>query len=162
MICAALWPDPADGLCPESFRKVARSLMELWARNHRGLLSQEIYPHFVRNVQRRPQAQGDGRNDAAGLCNPAASLREEPIPLRTRPAGFYGSAMLRGVAGKSSTGNGFHSLGRCAGAIVINICPSATQGDQIDFISVALISGGNQLSNRSSDAIKTSRSKNAP
>lgn len=35
IICAALLPDPADPLCPESFRQKASQLMEQW-RNRRG------------------------------------------------------------------------------------------------------------------------------
>jgi putative DNA methylase len=34
VICAALWPDPADDLCPEPFNKVARERMLAWARDH--------------------------------------------------------------------------------------------------------------------------------
>jgi len=58
VICAALWPDPADELCRESFREEARRQMEIWARDHLGLLSQESYPHFVQ-IQQRPQALQD-------------------------------------------------------------------------------------------------------
>jgi len=58
VICAALWPDPADELCPESFRLEARKQIEIWSRDHLGLLSQESYPHFVQ-IQQRPQALQD-------------------------------------------------------------------------------------------------------
>jgi adenine-specific DNA methylase len=34
VICAALWPDPADPLCPESFKTKARELMLAWATQH--------------------------------------------------------------------------------------------------------------------------------
>jgi len=33
VICASLWPDPADELCPEMFRNVAREQMTKWAKN---------------------------------------------------------------------------------------------------------------------------------
>lgn len=46
VICASLWPDPADDHCPESFRKVARVQMGKWARDHLDLLSQESYSRF--------------------------------------------------------------------------------------------------------------------
>jgi adenine-specific DNA methylase len=46
VICASLWPDPADDLCPEVFRKVAREQMIKWAENHLKLLSEESYPRF--------------------------------------------------------------------------------------------------------------------
>src|SRR5437773_2393507 len=39
VICASLWPDPADPLCPEAFRKKARELIFTWATQHLGLAS---------------------------------------------------------------------------------------------------------------------------
>jgi putative DNA methylase len=47
VICAALWPDPADELCPESFRKAARELMSNWADHNLGLCSSESYGRFL-------------------------------------------------------------------------------------------------------------------
>src|SRR6266571_3076803 len=47
VICAALWPDPADPLCPESFRNTARSEMQKWAKDHLRLLGPESYKRFV-------------------------------------------------------------------------------------------------------------------
>jgi len=47
VICASLWPDPADDLCPEMFRKVAREQMIHCAKNHLKLLSEESFPRFV-------------------------------------------------------------------------------------------------------------------
>jgi putative DNA methylase len=41
VICAALWPDPADDVCPEVFRQSARKLMAHWADEHLGLCSAE-------------------------------------------------------------------------------------------------------------------------
>jgi putative DNA methylase len=46
VICAALWPDPADPLCPESFRAAAREQMLVWATAHLGSLSKESYARF--------------------------------------------------------------------------------------------------------------------
>jgi putative DNA methylase len=46
VICASLWPDPADPLCPDAFRKVAKEEMKAWATRHLGLMSQESYPRF--------------------------------------------------------------------------------------------------------------------
>lgn len=45
--CAALWPDPADGHCPQSFRAIARRLMLEWSA-HEGqeLLSPESRAQF--------------------------------------------------------------------------------------------------------------------
>ena len=53
VICAALWPDPADPLCPESFREVAREWMGRWSREYLGKLSADSYPHFM-VFQREP------------------------------------------------------------------------------------------------------------
>ncbi len=46
VICAALWLDPADPLCPEAFREVARTQMLRWATQHRQLLSAESFKRF--------------------------------------------------------------------------------------------------------------------
>ncbi|WP_338835674.1 DUF1156 domain-containing protein [Neomoorella thermoacetica] len=47
VICAALWPDPADPLCPESFRQAARTWMRQWAANHLTLLEAESLKRFL-------------------------------------------------------------------------------------------------------------------
>jgi len=47
VICAALWPDPADPHCPESFRACAREQMEKWACDHLKLCAEESGRHFV-------------------------------------------------------------------------------------------------------------------
>lgn len=47
VICAALWPDPADPNCPEAFRKAARDLMRKWAVEFIGFLSAESKKYFV-------------------------------------------------------------------------------------------------------------------
>ena len=41
VICASLWPDPADENCPEAFRSHAAELMFAWARDQVGLHSAE-------------------------------------------------------------------------------------------------------------------------
>ncbi|HOV80169.1 MAG TPA: DUF1156 domain-containing protein [Bacillota bacterium] len=53
VLCAALWPDPADPMCPETFRETARSLMKKWAREHLGLLGAESYRRFI-GFQKNP------------------------------------------------------------------------------------------------------------
>lgn len=58
VICAALWPDPADPLCPESFREIARTLMQDWANNHKELLGEESFARFVA-FQRNPSELED-------------------------------------------------------------------------------------------------------
>jgi adenine-specific DNA methylase len=47
VICAALWPDPADPSCPKSFRLAARQQMLGWARNNVKLLSSESADRFL-------------------------------------------------------------------------------------------------------------------
>src|SRR5215471_6337843 len=34
VICAALWPDPANDLCPESFREVVRQWVGKWSKDY--------------------------------------------------------------------------------------------------------------------------------
>lgn len=45
--CAALWPDPADDLCPEAFQETARARMRTWAREHLRLASAESAARMV-------------------------------------------------------------------------------------------------------------------
>src|SRR6266581_3657313 len=48
VVCAALWPDPVDNRCPESFRIAARHWMGLWAKNeYLGKLSADSYSRFI-------------------------------------------------------------------------------------------------------------------
>ena len=60
VICAALWPDPADPLCPESFRQTARESMTNWARNHLKLLSGESAERFLQ-LRNDPAKLNDDR-----------------------------------------------------------------------------------------------------
>src|SRR5204862_7715511 len=47
VICAALWPDPADKLCPPAFLEKARAEMLAWTSHDRqGLLSAESRERF--------------------------------------------------------------------------------------------------------------------
>jgi putative DNA methylase len=47
VICAALWPDPADELCPEPFKEAARKQMLTWAREHLRRASPDSAPLLV-------------------------------------------------------------------------------------------------------------------
>src|ERR1700676_5542749 len=47
VLCAALWPDPADPFCPAEFRVAARKLMTNWANDNLKLLGSESYDRFV-------------------------------------------------------------------------------------------------------------------
>src|SRR5438552_115049 len=54
VICAALWPDPADSECPDSFRIAARSQMQVWANDHIKLLSGPSADRFL-ELRRDPR-----------------------------------------------------------------------------------------------------------
>jgi adenine-specific DNA methylase len=58
VICAALWPDPADALCPDSFRETARMWMRKWAEKHSQLLGPESHKRFV-DIQKHPERLND-------------------------------------------------------------------------------------------------------
>jgi adenine-specific DNA methylase len=68
VLCAALWPDPADPTCPESFRLTARTLMQEWARNHKELLGKESFGRFV-NFQRNPSELEDNEKLRVALLD---------------------------------------------------------------------------------------------
>src|ERR1700730_14326519 len=52
VICAALWPDPGDPLCPQAFIKKAREQMLAWAPHERQkLLSEESRKRFEKARQ---------------------------------------------------------------------------------------------------------------
>ena len=53
MICAALWPDPADELCPANFRDKARAEMLAWTSHERqSLLSEDSRKRFEKARQK--------------------------------------------------------------------------------------------------------------
>ncbi len=59
VICASLWPDPADALCPDTFRKEARKLMSEWAEKHSQLLtSKESIYRFIQ-IQKKSTLLND-------------------------------------------------------------------------------------------------------
>ena len=58
VICAALWPDPGDELCPDAFREAARKLMLKWAREHWGLASEESRDRLAR-IGNKPELLDD-------------------------------------------------------------------------------------------------------
>ncbi len=48
VLCASLWPDPADPNCPEGFRKSTRQFVQTWVKKHLSLLSAESLERFLR------------------------------------------------------------------------------------------------------------------
>jgi adenine-specific DNA methylase len=59
IICATLWPDPVDELCPNTFRNIARAEMGKWTENRRlKLLGPESQNHFDK-YQKQPTLLND-------------------------------------------------------------------------------------------------------
>jgi len=58
VICAALWPDPADPSCPKSFLEIAQVEMRNWAKDHLGMLGEESFGRFV-TYQKTPSLLED-------------------------------------------------------------------------------------------------------
>ncbi len=48
VICASLWPDPSDPLCPDNFISIAKNEMLSWAKYRLNLLSEESFTRFVK------------------------------------------------------------------------------------------------------------------
>ena len=58
VICAALWPDPADPLCPDAFRETARRLMRTWGTDQGKLQGTESFTRFLQ-IQQKPKLLND-------------------------------------------------------------------------------------------------------
>jgi putative DNA methylase len=58
VLCASLWPDPADPRCPDTFRITARKLMKTWAKDHVRLASSQGAERFI-GVQNDPAKLDD-------------------------------------------------------------------------------------------------------
>ena len=59
VLCASLWPDPADAWCPNEFRIVARRCMDSWAKMHIELLGAESIGRFMK-YQKNPRMLDNG------------------------------------------------------------------------------------------------------
>lgn len=68
VLCAALWPDPADPLCPDVFKVEARALMREWASKHLTLASQTSATLFF-DIQRHEALLGDSEQLRKALLN---------------------------------------------------------------------------------------------
>jgi len=66
--CAALWPDPADDLCPEAFRDTARTLMLKWVDQNLAQASAASSHRFVA-IQRDPGKLSDNLELRAALLD---------------------------------------------------------------------------------------------
>jgi adenine-specific DNA methylase len=58
VVCAALWPDPGDEVCPDAFRTEARRLMAEWAAKHLDRCSTESFGRFAQ-IAKTPEALAD-------------------------------------------------------------------------------------------------------
>ena len=58
LICAALWPDPADPECPDPFRQTARHWIQKWVASNLNLLSGESLDRFIA-FQKQPSLLDD-------------------------------------------------------------------------------------------------------
>lgn len=76
VMCAALWPDPADPLCPQVFREMARAQMGLWT-DRLGMLSPESYSRFVR-IQKAPGKLDDDEELRNALLIEPERVEVEP------------------------------------------------------------------------------------
>ncbi|VEN75476.1 Adenine-specific DNA methylase [Candidatus Desulfarcum epimagneticum] len=59
VVCASLWPDPADAVCPPRFVDTARKLMRYWGERYLGKCSEDSYPRFNK-IARTPACLDDG------------------------------------------------------------------------------------------------------
>jgi len=50
-VCASLWPDPADNICPQRFIESAKRLMRYWGERHLQKCSADSYPRFNKIVR---------------------------------------------------------------------------------------------------------------
>src|SRR5260370_3827720 len=70
VICAALWPDPADRHCPPSFREAAASLVMAFAKR--------FFPDRITEEERQLQATASPENLARWQALSAGTLTLDP------------------------------------------------------------------------------------
>lgn len=68
VICAALWPDPADELCSDAFSHVAQAQMLKWANDQLHLVSMESYRHFLA-IKKNPSLLENRKELRVALMN---------------------------------------------------------------------------------------------
>jgi len=71
VLCAALWPDPADPLCPSEFQETVRDLMKKWAKDNvklKLLEGDESFGHFIA-YQKNPDKLNDNLELRKALLN---------------------------------------------------------------------------------------------
>lgn len=106
VLCAALWPDPIDELCPESFRETAKNLMLSWARDHLKLADEESEKRWVA-IQKNPRRLDDPkklRDTLLGFLAEFAKWGNSTIPAfitTSRALTDSAHVALGGVPGSS-------------------------------------------------------------
>src|SRR5437773_1259525 len=58
VLCAALWLDPADPICPTKFKDEAKKRMLAWANDHAGKADAESFARLVA-IQKAPNTLDD-------------------------------------------------------------------------------------------------------
>jgi len=53
VLCASLWPDPVDELCPDEFRQFAKEKMLKWANENINLMGSETLVNSMK-IQKNP------------------------------------------------------------------------------------------------------------
>src|SRR5262247_2377328 len=69
VICAALWPDPADPQCPQAFVKEAREQMLAWTPHERQKLLGEASRNRFENARKNPTLFDDEQELQAALLD---------------------------------------------------------------------------------------------
>jgi putative DNA methylase len=103
VICAALWPDPADELCPESFRESARNAMSAWSTEHLKLAGSESAPRFLA-IQRDPTRLSDNKRLRRSLLDFIADFANWDSSYITA---FAKTSHLLTDAANAALGNGY-------------------------------------------------------
>jgi putative DNA methylase len=105
VVCASLWPDTADGICPPRFVETAKQLMGYWGERCLPKCSADSYPRFNK-IARTPACLDDGMelrkallDFIADFANRDNSTVAEYRGDATEGAGNnVGSRVLRGFA----------------------------------------------------------------
>jgi len=103
ILCAALWPDPVDDLCPESFIDTARKQMLEWATENLKYLSADSFKQFVQ-FHKNPNKLDNHVKLRGALLNFIADFAN--WDNSTLPQYLKTSSLLTSVAYESMVGSG--------------------------------------------------------
>lgn len=88
VICATLYPDPADELCPPEFKNAVKTELIKWAKQYLKLLSEESYKDFVR-YSNKPDLLEDPLELRKGLLHFIADFSD---PIKSNKTEFLETA----------------------------------------------------------------------